>query len=75
MCHISSADRLDLIHPPLVFRRSGDKTVTQEPQGALSDREEELFLVAEIHIDQGARQTGGTRHLVNRQRIPTLLCI
>ncbi len=73
--HVRAADRVDLVHTQGRPGNGSLEALEEQPHRALADREQQIFLVAEIDVHQGARQTCAARHLVDCQRVPALLGI
>ena len=75
VCHIRSTDRLHLIKAGRLARSGADETIAQQTHGALTDGEQQLLFVAEIHVHQRPRQARAARHLIDSDRIPARLGI
>src|SRR6202046_5891578 len=73
ICHISAADSLDFFRTQRVGGSGRTKPVPQQAHRPLANGKENVFLILEIHVDQGARQARATGELIDRDEVPAFL--
>ena len=67
---ICATDRLHLVDAFLVCRDRGDEALAQFHERALGDRVQEVVLVAEVNVEEGAREAGALGDAVHGDGVP-----
>ena len=67
---IRAADRLHLVDSRLVCRDRGDEALAQLDERALGDRVQQVVLVAEVNVEEGAREARAPGDAVHGDGVP-----
>src|ERR1700679_3061871 len=71
--HVSAADGLDFFRTQLVPGGGRAKPVPQQAHRPLANGKENVFLILETNVAQGAPQASTTGNLIDRDQVPALL--
>ena len=73
--HVSAADGLDLFTAQFLACGGRYKPIAQQTHSPLANGKEDVFLILEVHVHQGARQARATGNLIDSNQVPALLGI